>query len=466
MLTRIEIDGFKTFERFDLHLRPFLAILGRNATGKSNLFDAIRLLSRLADRDLLSAFTGLRGEPLDLFRCVPGDEPVRQMRLAAEVLLEPNVTDPWGTRVELTHTRFRYEVTVERRPDQGGNERLFVSDESATQISKTEDRGSALLRQWLDWESDFHHQRFRYSRRSPLLVTEQDDRGRLVFRIRQDGVPGRPRPASAAEATVLSSITGAEHRHLFALRQELRSWRLFQPDPATLRKPSPVGDPGAGRQLNPDGSNLASVLHRIERETADPEHGGSLLADINADLVHLIPGLREFDVVEDRAQRWHEIRLAAADEAPHPAAVASDGTLRVLALLTALHDPDAQGLICFEEPENGVHPARLHDLVRLLRGLATEPVHSPDPETPLTQLLLASHSPVVLAALKAEDVVFTDMVSVVDPEAKTKTRRTRILPVRADKPEQLTVPTERTAPRSEISRYLATTSLEREAEAG
>ena len=43
MITRIEIDGFKTFDRFVLDLRPFTAVVGPNASGKSNLFDAIKL---------------------------------------------------------------------------------------------------------------------------------------------------------------------------------------------------------------------------------------------------------------------------------------------------------------------------------------------------------------------------------------------------------------------------------------
>ena len=44
MLTKIEIDGFKTFEDFKINLGPFMVIVGPNASGKSNLFDAIRLL--------------------------------------------------------------------------------------------------------------------------------------------------------------------------------------------------------------------------------------------------------------------------------------------------------------------------------------------------------------------------------------------------------------------------------------
>lgn len=66
MLTRIEIDGFKTFERFSLDLEPIQVILGQNASGKSNLFDAIRWLSNLASSDVRSSVRDLRTALVEL----------------------------------------------------------------------------------------------------------------------------------------------------------------------------------------------------------------------------------------------------------------------------------------------------------------------------------------------------------------------------------------------------------------
>lgn len=60
MLTRIEIDGFKSFENFSVDLNPFTAIVGPNGSGKSNLFDAIRLLSRLAERPVARCLANAR----------------------------------------------------------------------------------------------------------------------------------------------------------------------------------------------------------------------------------------------------------------------------------------------------------------------------------------------------------------------------------------------------------------------
>ena len=68
MLTRLEIDGFKTFEDLRVDLSPFTAIVGNNAAGKSNLFDVIQLLSNLSSRDVSEAVKDMRGEPLELFR--------------------------------------------------------------------------------------------------------------------------------------------------------------------------------------------------------------------------------------------------------------------------------------------------------------------------------------------------------------------------------------------------------------
>lgn len=56
MITRIEISGFKGFINFSLDLQPFQVIVGHNSAGKSNLFDALILLSKLAEKDVRSAF--------------------------------------------------------------------------------------------------------------------------------------------------------------------------------------------------------------------------------------------------------------------------------------------------------------------------------------------------------------------------------------------------------------------------
>lgn len=431
MLTRLEIDGFKTFENLVIDLLPFTVVLGSNAAGKSNLFDAIRLLSLLATRDVAEAVKDMRGEPLELFRLTPSGR-CKQIRMAAEVLVDPMARDPWGSEVKLSHTRMRYEVTLERREVRPGVERIQVAREQVLPIMRKDDPWAQAVKP----SKDFRAAYLKYSRQKPWLTTEQMPEG-LAFSIHQDGKQGRNRPASAAEATVLYSITNAEFPHLFALREEMRHWRLLQLDPALLRKPVPVT---ASDVLDADGSNLAAVLAQLKAETATAERPAGVLSDIAVELNHLIPGISKLDAALHDASREYRIELTMRDGLPFTSRVVSDGTLRVLALLTLLHDPRHRGLICFEEPENGVHPGRIKQLVQRLQDMVPDPrtYDMADGVPPMSQLLLNSHSPVVLSALIDEElhpvqgaVLFADTATVSDPLLKEQRRKTRLRPVRS-----------------------------------
>ncbi|WP_446939836.1 AAA family ATPase [Pseudomonas aeruginosa] len=430
MLTRLEIDGFKTFENLQIDLAPFTAVVGSNAAGKSNLFDAIQLLSSLAVRDVAEAVKEMRGEPLELFRQTTKSK-AKQIRLAAEVLVDPVVRDPWGSEVKLTHTRMRYEVTLERREIRNGIERIQVAHEAVFPIMRKDDRWADAVKPSKGFRSAY----LKYARSKPWLTTEVGGGG-ATFDIHQDGKQGRNRPASAAEATVLYSITNAEFPHLFALREEMRHWRLLQLDPTLLRKPVAVT---ASDTLNADGGNLAAVLAQLKLETQTSIRPNGVLSDIAAELNNLIPGIKKLDAELHDASREYRIELTMRDGLPFSSRVVSDGTLRVLALLTLLHDPRHRGLVCFEEPENGVHPARVKLLVQRLRDMVSQPdrFEADDEIVPLSQLLLNSHSPVVLSALidrsyHAVDgvVLFADTSSVSDPLAGESRRKTRLRPVR------------------------------------
>ena len=449
MLTKIEINGFKTFCGFQLELGPFNAIAGANASGKSNLFDAIQFLALLAETDLRSAASGLRGEPHELFHRRPTGATADRIDLAAEVLLDPDVRDPWGAEHTLIQTRLRYELALERRLV-GGLERLFVIHEAARTIRASEDAWAKPFKQKHD---PVIAPRLRHSRRADLLETVSKA-GTPEFRIAQDGHPGRHRPAVAAETTVLSTMTSAEFPHLFALREEMRSWRFLQIDPAGLRR---AVDEHAPDRLEPSGSNLAAVLGRILAETRTPKEPDGLLTEISADLASLVPGILGVRVRKDEVERQWQILIDTRSAGESSSRVASDGTLRLLALLTALGDPRFGGVICFEEPENGVHPARLGPLIRHLRELvAGNPSDDEDPPPPLLQLIMTTHSPVVVGALEGNEGIFFDSVTSINGSDRTDVI-TRARPVRRHYQQTLDPATVgHLVTNAEVERYLAT----------
>ena len=139
MLTRIEIDGFKTFKDFKVELAPFQVIVGPNGSGKSNLFDALQLLSRFASNDLRSAFQDMRGDADDLFTLLPGGKHVDKIRLAVEMLVDKKVLDDLGQRADLKYTRLRYELEVTFIPDEYGLERPLILHEQLKSIPQETD---------------------------------------------------------------------------------------------------------------------------------------------------------------------------------------------------------------------------------------------------------------------------------------------------------------------------------------
>jgi predicted ATPase len=406
MLTKIEIDGFKSFANFALDVPPFLAVIGANSAGKSNLFDAMQFLRRVTDASLTTAVQDARGDLDDLFRHRGDGTTADSMNLAVELLLEPTVRDPWGTEVRLTQTRVRYELTVARREDSEGNPRLYVEHEKAIPLRRGE---SKLGDRWRASREFVNDHLVDGGRKSTYLDTLVEG-DRRIFRIGQDGVQGRPRPAEAAEATVLSSMSSAEFKHLYAIREEIRSWRLLQLEPHALRQPA---DRFGEDRLQPDGGNLARVLGRIRAETTTPEQPDGVLADISADLAALIPGVLGIAAVENPQTRRWEIQVRVRGEGQFRADVASDGTLRILALLAALYDPRYRGLLCFEEPENGVHPARLRALLAYVKALVTDPSGTSSP-APLSQVILNSHSPLLLHALDPQDCIVLEQGSFIE----------------------------------------------------
>jgi predicted ATPase len=434
VLTRIEIDGFKTFRNFALDVPPFLVVLGRNAAGKSNLFDALLFLGRLADEPLLEAARYTRGDLVDLFHRRVDGARVDRMSFAVEVLLDRTVTDAFGDTSRVGHSRLRYAVTIELRATPRGH-RPFVTSESVTLIRQADD-------QWITrFDRPLRRVLAVYSTRSSpdLLRTDTSDQDRPKFKLYPQGRAGRPRelPASEATATVLSSLTTAnEYPLLYALKQELLSWRLLHLDPTALRSPDSFDDPDT---LADNGAHLANSLRRIAQETGVADRPDGVLSDLAADLAAVVPEVVGLRLSEDPARRQRQVEVLTRDETPFSARVASDGTLRAIALLAALYDPHGAGLICFEEPENGIFPQRLAQFVRHLRTLASRSVQRrlTDDQARLTQLILSSHSPTILKALREiddtgakTDVVFADMRTLTRRD-EARSRVSRVRPILA-----------------------------------
>ena len=384
MITKLEISGFKSFSNFSVDLAPFVVVAGLNGAGKSNLFDAISLLSDLAKMNIREAFSKQRGTALELFTQYADGKVATQMDFAVETLLDAQVRDVWGSEVELNYTRLRYELSIERKPGKSGIEGLFVRRETLKSIPRAKD-------QWYTTYVGTRNPHWRKSLgvESVLFISTNEREGLPTINLHQEkDSSAKTRPASALESTMLSSVSDTGFPHALALREAMRNWHLLQLDPNVLSKPSDIYN--ASEIMGPDGADLASTLFRIKRE--DP----LIFNDISVELLSLIPGILQVDVNIDDKEEKYVISLKMDDGRTFSSKVFSEGTLRLLALLTLKHDEKHRGVLCFEEPENGVNPTRIAQVSDLLSELSTNFKQDPKADFPLRQVLINTHSPVLV----------------------------------------------------------------------
>lgn len=416
MLTRLEVRGFKNLLDVGADFGPFTCIVGANGVGKSNVFDAIEFLAHLASETLVEASQRVRGssdirggDARDLFWDGYQNQE-RRIDLAAEMIVPSEVEDDLGAPARAATTFLRYELSLgyevpESRSSVG---RLTLIREELRHIN----RGDAAR------HLKFPHnaKNFRNSvvvgqrRGGAFLSTEQRESGTVINVHGDGGSFGKPQPRAAARAgrTVLSTVTTNDYPTILAARREMQSWRRLALEPSALRAPDSFSDP---RTLGNSGRHLASALYRIANEETgtdapDPEAMYARVAGRLSDLTGV--GVEDVTVEPDQVREVFTLFLREHGNLRLPARALSEGTLRFLALCVLLEDPKLTGLICMEEPENGIHPANLPAIVELIEDLAVKVDISPDSTNPFRQVIINTHSPGVVQICNTNDLLLAE----------------------------------------------------------
>ncbi len=412
MLTRLEVGGFKNLLDLRVDLAPFTCIAGVNGVGKSNVFDAVQFLSLLSSRSLLDAALEVRGaglgnrlgDPRDLFwnGYAVGDH---RIRLAAEMIVPQEVEDDFGRPARPTISYLRYEVELGYLPPSGSEKigRLSLLSENLRHI-KLGDAAGRL--RFPHSAARFRQAVLRGHRSGTAFISTSFEDGQPIVSIHQDGGSrGQPKPAAAARApaTVVSTVTSSDDPTILAARREMQSWRRLALEPSALRTSDRYFDP---RVMDATGLHLPAALRRIAYDDGDADRVYARVAGRLAELSGV--DVRELSVEEDDVREVLTVQLTESGGLTLPARSLSEGTLRFLALCVLLEDPSVSGLLCMEEPENGIHPANIGSMVDVVRDLAVDAQDAPGADNPFRQVMINTHSPYVVQLVEQQDLLFAD----------------------------------------------------------
>lgn len=435
MLTRLKVDGFKNLDGVEVRFGPFTCVAGANGVGKSNLFDAITFLSALANGTVVDAARRVRGgggetgDLRSLFRCV-GHRVVDRMAFEVDILLPRGGRDFINQEIHASATLLTYRLVLRRleRPTAEAAGPVVVEHESLTAVPRTHARqviGFDAGKPW--FQSVFE------AKSGKFIRTEGEDATAVVHLHNDSDVgKGRGRPATALAhsltSTMLSSVTlGADHRTLVLARREMMGWTQLQLEPSALRRPDHTFTrPG----IAPDGAHLAATLWALLKEAEGAERGGeaNMRARLSNRLAALVDDVRDLRVDVDDQRNLVTLILRDKAGTPHTAAVLSDGTLRFIALTLLQESAAGPSVLCFEEPENGIHPAKIPEMVALLEDYTVDSSLAVGEGNPLRQVILNTHSPSVVACVPDDALLVADRPGVFLPRHGQPAVRFRPLP--------------------------------------
>jgi predicted ATPase len=433
MLTRLRVSGFKNLLDLDLHFGPFTCVAGVNGAGKSNLFDAVGFLGALADRPLVDAAEsvrarGRRATDVDSLFLRAGADSVAEMSFAAEMIVPGEAVDDLGQTARPSITFLHYHLVLARRQDAASRHLgpLEIVKEELSHINLGEAfRHLPFPHRAATWRRSA----VTGSRRAPYFISTEREGGSRVVTLHQDGGGARhwSVPAQSLPRTVLSAANAAESPTALAARREMQSWQLLRLEPSSLREPD---DFRAPTSLGSDGAHLAATLHRLATAARPMDAagvGGAAAAaaeQLYGALAARLSGIGgsgelgesgeigsevgEIRVEADAKQELLTLMVTGRDGVAHAARSLSDGTLRMLALAVLAADPRAPGLLCLEEPENGIHPVRIPALLRLLQAIPTDVDEPVSAGNPLRQVIVNTHSPAVVSGVPDDSLLVAE----------------------------------------------------------
>ena len=373
MIRRLEALHYRCLRYVDVELGRFHILVGPNASGKSTLFDAIAFLGDLVSDGLEAAVENRTSNFQDLVWGRPRDG------LGFELAVEFDIPDKLKALLptEKDYEVFRYEVAIR---------------ETDGDIKIDSERGMLMPLQ--EPQTAVQHARFPAptappssiliggNRRGWRTILSKSTQAKDNFNIETSSKPGKGWATSIAFGHRRSALGNLpESPTTFPVSTYVKkvlgsSIKSFFLDSLRMREASSPARRGEG--IAQDGSNLPWVIKRLKEE--HPESYEEWLSHVQTTLSDLAC----VGVVERQDDRHAYLRLRYESGVEIPSWMASDGTLRLLALTLPAYLPGSNEIYILEEPENGIHPLAVDCVFQSLSSVYD------------SQVLLATHSPVVL----------------------------------------------------------------------
>ncbi len=380
MITLIEATNYRCLRYISQPLGSFHILVGPNASGKTTFLDVISFLSQLVSNSLDFAINERTKSFQDLTWRGSGD----RFELAIEAKIPENLQKLFNKENNPFDT-IRYELAVgfDKKSRQLG----ILEERALLKVARVKE---LIQKSIFPMGPDFVPSLMTKGTRNSLTIVNKVREGNDYFRTefyKEKKSSWQYAFRLGPQKSALGNLPDDETQ--FPATTWLRNLLTEGVQPFVLnslliRKASP---PGQVRGFKPDGSNLPWVIDDLQKK--NPEKFREWISHIQTAL----PDITSIRTIEREDDRSRYLILKYQDGLEIPSWVVSDGTLRLLALTLPAYLPELKGIYLIEEPENGIHPRAVETVFQSLSSVYD------------AQILLATHSPVILGISKPEDVL-------------------------------------------------------------
>lgn len=383
MIRLIEAKNYRSIRYISQNLDSFQVLVGANATGKSTFLDIIQFLSDIVKYGIDNAIQGRASYYEELTFAGRGGN----IELAIEVALPEHISKHFR---EKKFSLIRYEIKIGQSEDTNEHsikeERVWLLSKNS-KIGEEQPTLKLLFPEYSNDPNTILIDKFRKGTFKRVISKKPGGNDNFYIETYEESGKGwLPSFKLGIKKSALANLPEDETK--FPASTWLKSFlqqgiQLFILNSLLIRKPSA---PGQSYLFKTDGSNLPWVVENLRK---DQKKFLQWLEHIKTAL----PDISDITTVEREEDKHRYLKIKYTTGIEIPSWLVSDGTLRLFALTIPAYIKEIKGAFLIEEPENGIHPKAIECMFQSLSSVYS------------AQILLATHSPVILSMISPSQLL-------------------------------------------------------------
>lgn len=389
-IEKIEVENFKCFKHIKLNLENLNIIIGKNASGKSNIINIIKFIKDMLVNGIDEAID-LQGGINYLYNSnIRTKEPIK-----VNFVMNTYDNDTFQ-RMSLLYMQEKrnimlekYEVTLVIQPNKQGagykilensikifyvklelNEKIKQKEERTVRNLQYYEKGETILQTCYEKNGEVYEE---FSENTPKDIRD-------ALKIQKHVLIARTIMTKNENLLLVNYIPAL---YYFQITGE-NNIKIYDFNPKDLKRASIINKKNI---LEEDGSNIANVIQRILKNSEEKK---KLLLILK----RLMPFIEDIHT-EKSFNKSMYFKVKENSKIDLPSELLSDGTVNIIAIIVALYFEKDNDIVIIEEPEKNIHPKLVNQLVTLMKDVGYK-----------KQIIITTHNTQLLSSVELNDIIY------------------------------------------------------------